>query len=112
VHLKLFGSMPSDAYNECLPSSADTGLPAKQHAPPQQQGFGLGLDEFDDLPSSQESSATAASSPPQPLTPYSGVDRKPLPPSPVKMATFRQAATAQVRVLYNGCLLHVVYPSL
>jgi nitrite reductase/ring-hydroxylating ferredoxin subunit len=96
VHLKVHGSMASDAYNDCEASGTPAGLPGKQHVPPQQQGFGLGMDEFEDLPSSQESSATAAGSPPQPLMPYGGIDRKPLPPSPVRMAPLRQAPTAQI----------------
>lgn len=101
VHLKVHGSVASDAYNHCSVSGAPDGLPGKQHVPPQQQGFGLGLDEFDDLPSSQESSATAAGSPPQPLMPYGGIDRKPLPPSPVRMAPLRQAPTAQVCAMFK-----------
>lgn len=94
VDLKSHGTVASDAYND-LSTSGAVPLAAEQQAP-QQQGFGLGLDEFDDayLPGSQDSSATAMNSPPQPLTPYSGVDRKPLPPSPVKMAPIRQAPAA------------------
>ena len=93
MHLKVHGSVASDAYNDCSASGASDG---KQHVLPQQQGFGLGMDEFDDLPSSQESSATAAGSPPQPLMPFGGIDRKPLPPSPIRMAPLRQTPTAQV----------------
>lgn len=83
VDLKTQGTMASDAYNDHSSMYESAGLSAKQQVPPQ-LGWGLGLDEF--LPSSQESSATAFNSSPPPLTPYAGTDRRPLPPSPVKMA--------------------------
>lgn len=102
MDLKTQGNMASDAYNDHSFVYEAAGLSAKQQAP-LQQGWGLGLDEF--LPSSQESSATAYSSPPQPLTPYAGTDRRPLPPSPVKMASLQppqpqplQQSAAEVRI--------------
>ncbi len=81
--LKSAGAMASDSWNA---AAAADKAEAQQQQQQHQQGWGLGMDEFDRISSSQESSQSTYGSPPPPLTPFAGMQRRALAPSPMKAA--------------------------